>query len=124
MIPPAAMKPALLTGLLVTSIFCLLFFLERKIPLRRRNRALLAHLTLNLAMSLLAFATAAALVRPASLAGLDWSANKPFGLVLLLRVPPILQSIIAFLLMDLTFYWWHVANHRVPFLWRFHNVHH
>jgi sterol desaturase/sphingolipid hydroxylase (fatty acid hydroxylase superfamily) len=26
--------------------------------------------------------------------------------------------------MDLTFYWWHVANHRVPFLWRFHNVHH
>jgi sterol desaturase/sphingolipid hydroxylase (fatty acid hydroxylase superfamily) len=26
--------------------------------------------------------------------------------------------------MDLTFYWWHVANHRIPFLWRFHNVHH
>jgi len=30
----------------------------------------------------------------------------------------------AFLLMDLTFYWWHLANHRIPFLWRFHNVHH
>jgi len=26
--------------------------------------------------------------------------------------------------MDLSFYWWHVLNHRVPFLWRFHNVHH
>ena len=26
--------------------------------------------------------------------------------------------------MDLSFYWWHVANHRIPFLWRFHNVHH
>ena len=26
--------------------------------------------------------------------------------------------------MDLLFYWWHVANHRIPFLWRFHNVHH
>ena len=26
--------------------------------------------------------------------------------------------------MDLTFYYWHLANHRVPFLWRFHNVHH
>jgi sterol desaturase/sphingolipid hydroxylase (fatty acid hydroxylase superfamily) len=26
--------------------------------------------------------------------------------------------------MDLTFYYWHLANHRLPFLWRFHNVHH
>jgi sterol desaturase/sphingolipid hydroxylase (fatty acid hydroxylase superfamily) len=34
------------------------------------------------------------------------------------------QFFIAFLLMDLAFYWWHVANHRIPFLWRFHNVHH
>jgi sterol desaturase/sphingolipid hydroxylase (fatty acid hydroxylase superfamily) len=75
-------------------------------------------------MSLLAFVTAAVLVRPASFAGLDWTSNRSFGLVVLLRIPPILQSIIAFILMDLTFYWWHVANHRVPFLWRFHNVHH
>ncbi|MGH7998479.1 MAG: sterol desaturase family protein, partial [Brasilonema sp.] len=34
------------------------------------------------------------------------------------------QGVIAFLLMDLTFYYWHRANHRFPFLWRFHNVHH
>jgi sterol desaturase/sphingolipid hydroxylase (fatty acid hydroxylase superfamily) len=26
--------------------------------------------------------------------------------------------------MDLTFYWWHRANHRIPLLWRFHNIHH
>jgi sterol desaturase/sphingolipid hydroxylase (fatty acid hydroxylase superfamily) len=31
---------------------------------------------------------------------------------------------LSFLLMDLAFYYWHLANHRVPFLWRFHNVHH
>jgi sterol desaturase/sphingolipid hydroxylase (fatty acid hydroxylase superfamily) len=31
---------------------------------------------------------------------------------------------LGFLLMDLTFYYWHRANHQVPFLWRFHNVHH
>ena len=28
------------------------------------------------------------------------------------------------LLLDLWIYWWHRANHRVPFLWRFHEVHH
>ena len=26
--------------------------------------------------------------------------------------------------MDLSFYYWHMANHKIRFLWRFHNVHH
>ena len=28
------------------------------------------------------------------------------------------------MLLDYTLWWWHWANHRVPFLWRFHLVHH
>ncbi len=28
------------------------------------------------------------------------------------------------LLLDLWIYWWHRANHEVPILWRFHEVHH
>jgi sterol desaturase/sphingolipid hydroxylase (fatty acid hydroxylase superfamily) len=28
------------------------------------------------------------------------------------------------LLLDFWIYWWHRINHRVPFLWRFHEVHH
>jgi sterol desaturase/sphingolipid hydroxylase (fatty acid hydroxylase superfamily) len=28
------------------------------------------------------------------------------------------------LLLDLLIYWWHRANHRIPLLWRFHEVHH
>jgi len=28
------------------------------------------------------------------------------------------------LLLDLWIYWWHRANHEIPFLWRFHRVHH
>jgi sterol desaturase/sphingolipid hydroxylase (fatty acid hydroxylase superfamily) len=31
---------------------------------------------------------------------------------------------IDLLLLDLWIYWWHRANHVVPFLWRFHEVHH
>lgn len=34
------------------------------------------------------------------------------------------QITVGFLLMDLTFYYWHLVNHRIPLLWRFHNVHH
>ena len=25
---------------------------------------------------------------------------------------------------DYAYYWWHVGTHRIPLLWRFHNVHH
>lgn len=28
------------------------------------------------------------------------------------------------LILDLWIYWWHRANHRIPLLWRFHEVHH
>ncbi|WP_420345834.1 sterol desaturase family protein [Pelagibius sp.] len=28
------------------------------------------------------------------------------------------------LLLDVLIYWWHRANHEIPFLWRFHEVHH
>ena len=31
---------------------------------------------------------------------------------------------LGFLLLDYTLYLWHRANHRAPFLWRFHAVHH
>lgn len=31
---------------------------------------------------------------------------------------------IDILLLDLFIYWWHRANHEIPLLWRFHEVHH
>ncbi len=30
----------------------------------------------------------------------------------------------VFVLSDLSVYWWHRLNHRIPFFWRFHQVHH
>lgn len=37
---------------------------------------------------------------------------------------PALQFLFAFLLLDFTKYWLHRADHRIPFLWSFHRVHH
>lgn len=42
----------------------------------------------------------------------------------LVPLPPWAQFLLAFLFLDLSFYYWHQLNHRIPFLWRFHNVHH
>jgi sterol desaturase/sphingolipid hydroxylase (fatty acid hydroxylase superfamily) len=46
------------------------------------------------------------------------------GLVQLLPVPALVRALIAMALLDYTLYLWHVLTHRVPFLWRFHQVHH
>ncbi|MFQ6017488.1 MAG: sterol desaturase family protein [Kiloniellaceae bacterium] len=35
--------------------------------------------------------------------------------------PGLLLDIVV---LDFLIYWWHLANHRVPLLWRFHEVHH
>jgi len=50
--------------------------------------------------------------------------NKGCGVARWLPIPPVLRLIVAFLILDYGNYLWHVQNHRVPLLWRFHLVHH
>jgi sterol desaturase/sphingolipid hydroxylase (fatty acid hydroxylase superfamily) len=115
---------ALATTLVVVAFFALLFTLERLFPLRKGTRSLIGRLVVNVAVSALTFLAAVTLVQPAAQWALRWSADRPFGLVHLLTIPAWLELAASFLLMDLAFYYWHLANHRAPFLWRFHNVHH
>jgi len=110
--------------LVIAALVAVLFILERYVALRRRRSPLMPRLCVNAAISALAFAVALLLVRPTSMAVLGWASDRPFGIVQVAAMPVPIQFGLSFLLMDLTFYWWHVANHRVPFLWRFHNVHH
>lgn len=37
---------------------------------------------------------------------------------------PVFQFLFFFLVLDFARYWVHYADHRVPFLWKFHRVHH
>ena len=102
----------------------LLFLLERCFPLRKSRYSLVTRLIVNVAISAFTFIAAIGLVQPAARWALHWSAEKPFGLIHLAVLPASAEFTLSFLLMDLAFYYWHLANHRVPFLWRFHNVHH
>jgi sterol desaturase/sphingolipid hydroxylase (fatty acid hydroxylase superfamily) len=112
------------TPLIAVAVFALLFVLERLFPLRKTTRSLVTRLFVNLAISVFTFIAAAGLVQPAARWALGWSAGTRFGLVHLVALPAPLEFALSFLLMDLAFYYWHVANHRVRFFWRFHNVHH
>jgi sterol desaturase/sphingolipid hydroxylase (fatty acid hydroxylase superfamily) len=43
---------------------------------------------------------------------------------LVLAVPPLPRAVLGILLFDMAAYWAHRFSHEVPFLWRFHRIHH
>lgn len=57
-------------------------------------------------------------------AAAEWAARHSFGLLHLLSLPTVVKWVLAILLLDAWLYFWHRLNHRIPFLWRFHRVHH
>ena len=110
-----------ITGLVLTSLFLILFVLERYVPLRTARHPLTRRLLVNLCISALAIGAAAALVNPTGAATLQQISERRFGLIYLVELPAPVQLVIGFVLMDLMFYYWHRANHKIPFLWRFHS---
>lgn len=108
----------------IAGLFLALLLLERWFPLRRLNVSWMARILVNLLFIALAYLAAAFLVRPVVSTMLNLNENQSFGLVHWFALPSWGKGICAFLLMDLSFYYWHRLNHRIPFLWRFHNVHH
>ncbi|WP_228059511.1 sterol desaturase family protein [Plectonema radiosum] len=78
----------------------------------------------NAGVSAIAAAINLVMVQTTALFTIEWAERQSFGLVRQMPLQPLVQGAIAFLLLDLTFYYWHRANHQIPFLWRFHNAHH
>ena len=111
-------------GPAILMCFVSLLAAERLFPLRKRTRPALRRLAVNLALSVLVLGVGSLGVRTAALAGAEWGTSRGIGLCRIVRLPPWATGLLGVLLMDLTFYYWHLANHKVALLWRFHNVHH
>ncbi|MEP6609985.1 MAG: sterol desaturase family protein [Burkholderiaceae bacterium] len=79
---------------------------------------------MNLLIALLAIATATIFVAFVSTRTLERISDEHFGLLSWLGLPAAIEFVAGFLLLDLSFYYWHRANHTIGFLWRFHSVHH
>jgi sterol desaturase/sphingolipid hydroxylase (fatty acid hydroxylase superfamily) len=101
-----------------------LFVLERFSPLRKPKSALAGRLFVNAVVTALALTAALLVVKPIATSVLQLASEKEWGLAAMFSDVPIVQVMFVFLLTDLTFYYWHRANHAWPILWRFHNAHH
>jgi len=115
---PDGIDAILLFKLLAFVVMVALFVLERvapKVPQPRDGKRLVRNLSLwggNIVLSLIVIVPLTSL---AASHGLGWRPAWWSGAAGL---------VFDLLLLDLWIYGWHRANHVVPFLWRFHRVHH
>ncbi len=89
---------------------------------RRDER--LRHGARNVFLGVLNAALAALLFAGLWWVAAEWAERHRCGLLHLVALPPWARVLGAIVLLDAWLYWWHRLNHRVPFLWRFHRVHH
>lgn len=99
-----------------------LLLAERKAPLRDQKKPALPRTVRNAVMGAGCAVIVAAVEEP--LTQSIAQKNEDYKRGLAQKLPKPLREIAGIIAMDYGFYWWHVATHRVPFLWRFHRVHH
>lgn len=99
-----------------------LLLAERLRPKRARTQKEPQRTARNLVLGAGAVAVIAGVQRPLAMALAGQVERRGQGLAQ--RLPPGVRDVAAMLLLDWSMYHWHVATHRVPWLWRLHRVHH
>jgi sterol desaturase/sphingolipid hydroxylase (fatty acid hydroxylase superfamily) len=115
--------PTGLSALIIGSAFLWLFVQERRRALRRSTEPGLRRPGRNAAMALASGLALHVTEAPVTRLATAWVERRRWGL-LRLRLPIWLEIVSAVVLLDYTLYVWHVLTHRVPWLWRYHIVHH
>lgn len=118
------MKSNYVPTLIIVGGLILLWILETWLPAASGRPNRVRHAVRNLSLGLLNALTLGALAAPLITQMSLQSEDAGFGLLRLFHLPPVASTITAILLFDGWMYLWHRANHQLPFLWRFHRVHH
>ena len=114
----------LITATVIVAVFGAMLLLELRRPLRRSVESKPRRIVRNLTTATTALAVSILLQTPLLVPVSQWTLTRRIGLLNTFAMPSALRTIIAVVLLDYTLWFWHYANHRVPFLWRFHVVHH
>src|SRR5579884_47801 len=114
----------MLRGLIAGGWLVTLLWLERRHALRRSVDSKLRRDVRNFAIAGTAGVVVQFLEIPMAFGIARTVCHRHWGLLQLWQVPLVLRVIAGVVLLDYTLYLWHVLTHRVPFLWRFHKVHH
>lgn len=108
----------------VTGAFLLFLLTESRFPLRRSREPKLRRMSRNLALAGIGLAVFELLQIPVLLPVSKWTMEERIGLLNWIPGTGWIRTAVAVVLLDYTLWFWHWSNHRVPFFWRFHRVHH
>jgi sterol desaturase/sphingolipid hydroxylase (fatty acid hydroxylase superfamily) len=114
----------ILLAALVASWVAGLLYWEHKRSLRRVVDSKLKRDARNVAVGGLAAVAMQLFEAPVAVAIATRAQRQGSGLLQVIPAPELCQTVAAVLLLDYTLYIWHRLTHRIPFLWRFHQVHH
>jgi len=114
----------LLGASVALATFGVLVYLEIRRPLRESVESKMIRNSRNLTVAGIAAVALQLAERPVVAPLTKLVERKNWGLLKLVRLPRWLETTLAVALLDYTLYIWHVLTHRIPFLWRFHVVHH
>lgn len=104
--------------------FWLLFFIESKFDLRKRVQNKWQRSFINNIIAIPSFLLLRFMFLPAMIWLTLQNEKLHVGLNYLYELPAWAEIAISFIIFDYVNYIWHILNHRIPLLWRFHLVHH
>lgn len=113
------MKSGVLAGLFLAGLSG-----ESLIPLRPITQSKPRRVLINLGLASVGLVLMRLICLPLVLALAGHTASRNWGLLGQTDLPRAVELCAALAALDYTLYFWHILNHKVPFLWRFHNVHH
>jgi sterol desaturase/sphingolipid hydroxylase (fatty acid hydroxylase superfamily) len=119
-----ASLPAGLVYAVVFGTFAALVVLESLRPLRPSVEPKPRRVARNLGLAGVGAAVLSVLQAPLLVPAAQWARHEHLGLLNRVGLPRAAEIAAAVLLLDYTLWHWHWLTHRVPFLWRFHLVHH
>ena len=110
--------------LLIITAVALIFALEGVFPHYRDRAARVRHAVPHFITAIMNGLLTRFFLAGLTIAALAWAESKSLGLAHVLSLPAAAKLIFVFVLFDIWMYFWHMANHRFGFFWRFHRAHH
>ena len=101
-----------------------MWLLEGLAPMFEGRGERVRHDASNVALGVANAVVASFFFAGATLVATEWARANSFGLLHWMGAGGVWGFVLGFILFDLWQYLWHRLNHHIPFLWRFHAVHH
>ena len=113
-----------LKPLLIVITVVIIFLLEGMFPHFRGRARRLQHAFPHVITAILNGLLTRFALAGVTIGTIAWAEAHALGLTHMLPLSTNAERVVVFLLFDIWMYFWHMANHRIGFLWRFHRAHH